>query len=264
MKNSILVIITLLFFYGSNLTAQLSSHRTNEDWFWDAGINFVTLSNKQLVVPQNAYKGDKFSYFGVHMMFSHDSYEQWGFRYHLDMKWFPDLSFKAVELFKETGTTARIDFSGITSHKIGVNVFGSDNLAVGLGGSFCDYIVDIPNWKSTTNFNQGGYTWQEPSGWHWTAGPALFVDGGLADFAVNVIMSYDISYLRPKITDEYEANVDKYPGGYPRVGFMYFDITINHQSGLYLSYDRTSLIDKGVNNNKLRRGDFQFGYKILL
>lgn len=259
-----IIITAFLCVFCQNAFSQLSSHRTNEDWFWGLGLNRVTLNNKNMVVPPNAYKGDKFSYFGIHMMFSHDSYEHWGFRYQLDMKWFPDLSFKAAELFKGTGTTPRLDFSGITNHKIGINVFGSDHLAVGIGGSFCDYIVDIPNWKSTPNFNPGGFTWQEPSGWHWTAGPALFLDGGIGDFTANLILSYDISYLRPKITDGYEENVDKQPGGYPSVGFLYFDITINHESGLYISYDRTSLIDKGINANKFSRGDLQLGYKISL
>ncbi len=255
-KYTVLLLILAISKFGS---AQLSDHNTNDSWFIGASLNVVTLKN-------GAGLNDKASkigpYIGIGGQIYHDSYEPFGFRYHLDMKWVPDLGFKAVELFREVGTDLRLDFTGFTSHKVGLNLISTDVVCFGLGGSFSDYIVDIPHTDESGTVTTI-YNWKEPSGWHWTAGPTIFLDGGFGGFTLNLISSYELSYFQPIVTNDYEALTEKIEN-YEKPAFLKFDLTINHESGVYFSYDKTVMIDRGVNANKVSRGDFQIGYKFWI
>ena len=238
---------------------QLSNHISNYGWGVGFHTGMVTIKNDKLLYPEGQKIGP---YWGgiLGLDVSYGTYEPGEVRYQLEAKWTLDLFHKAGELFKGTGTDARIDFTGFTWHKVGINVIGTDNMCVAVGISFADYIVDIPNYINDQGNFPGGSKWQEPSGWNWTAGPCLFADYGVGDYAIGFIGSYDFTYLTPKITDDYEALTDKIEG-YKPPNFMYLDLTVKHESGVYLSLNRTMMIDKGSLGNNVSRGEMKLGWK---
>lgn len=254
-----LIFLALSCFCCKHASSQLWNHNVTQQTMAGFSLAMVNLDCPQMAYADGRHVG---SYLGINLDVSYYNFEQWGLRYYLDMKWVTDLSFKAVEFFREEALDARIDFSSMTWHKVGLNVFATDRLCVGVGASFADYIVDLPDWNEDGNFPNERW-WQEPSGWWWTAGPALFVDAGVGDFAISLTTSLDIPYLHPKITDDYEANITRIEG-YADPRFFYFDLTVNHESGLFMSFDRTTMNDKGTHGIKLKRGDFQFGYRVTI
>ncbi len=238
---------------------QLSGHVSDEAWGVGFHTGFVTIKNDKLLYPEGRKEGPYWGgLFGVDLSYS--TYQPGGIRWQLEAKWTLDLFHKAIELFQGTGTDPRIDFTGFTWHKLGVNVFANDNLCIAVGGSFADYIVDIPKYANDQGDFFAGTTWQEPSGWNWTAGPCLFADYGVGDFAINFIGSYDFTYLTPKVTDDYEALTDKIDG-YKTPNFMYLDLSVKHESGVYMSLNRTMMIDNGSLGNNMSRGEIKLGWK---
>ncbi len=254
-KKTCIVVIAIFTVQSAN--SQLSTHIANGAWAPGFHIGFGTIKNNQLTYVEGRKHGP---YFGVGVDLAYSTFEAGEIRYYLDAKWTMDLVHKGVELFKGTGTDARIDFTGFTWHKLGINVFATDNLCIGVGGSFADYIIDIPLYANNNGDFFAGITWQEPSGWNWTAGPCFFADYGIGDFAASLTTSYDFTYLTPKITDDYEALTDKIDG-YKPPHFMYFDLTINHETGVYLSINRTTMIDKGDLGNNMSRGEIKMGWR---
>lgn len=252
-----LLVPILFFFYSNNVNSQLSGHYSDDSRFVGFHGGFVSLKNNN-----NAFEiGRKHGpYFGLGIDVGHTSYSAGDFRYHLELKWTMDLFHKSVEFFKETALDVRLDLTGFTWNKLGVNVFATDNFCIGIGGSFADYIVDIPKYANENGNFIGGTRWQEPSGWNWTAGPCLFLDYGIGDFAFNFIGSYDFTYFTPKISNDYESYVQRIDG-YERPRFMYFDLSANHDSGIYVSFNRTLMKDRGLLNNNVSRGELKFGWK---
>lgn len=236
--------------------AQLAFHNVNQNAMAGFSLTLTDLDCPKMVYPDGRHVG---SYVGVNVDISYYNFDQWGLRYNLDMKWMTDLTLKAAELFRGDGLDARIDFSGLLWNKVGLNVFATDRFCIGVGASAADYIIDLPDWNADGNF-PNELPWQEPSGWYWAAGPALFLDAGVGDFAVSMTTSLDIPYWHPKVTDDYEANISVIED-YPAPRFFCFDLTVNHESGMFFSYDRTTMTDKGVHGLKMTRGDFQLGYR---
>lgn len=251
------LILVLCIVYRQDGSAQLPDHNVTSQGMVGFTVGLSTIKSNETLYPQAAKEG---AYFGIGVDFSYYNFEPFTLRYHLKMKWAHDLFHKAGELFEGTGTDPRIDFTGFTWHKVGLNLFATDNVCVGLGGSFADYIIDIPLYANSNGDYFEGITWQEPSGWHWTAGPCLFADAGFGGFALSFIASYDISYLQPKVTDDYESLTAKIPG-YKKPHFLFWDLTLNHESGFFAGFDRVSLIDNGVNSNKMSRAEFHLGYR---
>ena len=252
----LLPLLLILNTWKSN--AQLSGHISNGSTAIGFHAGFVALKHKNNAFEIGQKHGPYFGFSGIDI--AHTNYDSWTFRYNLEMKWTMDLFHKGVEFFKGTALDARVDFTGFTWHKLGVNVFSTDNFCVGIGGSFSDYIVDIPIFANENGDFFEGQRWQEPSGWNWTAGPCLFLDYGIGDFAFNFIGSYDLTYFTPKITQDYEdltVQID----GYEKPHFMYFDFAVNHESGVYMSFNRTLMIDNGLLENNVSRGEFKFGWR---
>lgn len=247
----------LALFCSVSIKAQLSDHISNGTKFLGFHAGFVSINH-----PNSTFEiGEKHgTYFGLGFDFGHSNYTAGEFRYHLEMKWTVDLFNKAAEFFDETALDARIDLTGFTWHKLGFNILATDNFCFGLGGSFADYIVDVPLFADEDGNFFEGIRWQEPSGWNWTAGPCLFLDYGIGDFAINFIGSYDFTYYTPKITDDYEAQVQRIDG-YKNPSFLYFDLVINHESGVYISYNNTQMQDNGTLENDVSRSEIKLGWK---
>lgn len=255
----ILSVFICLFGLNSSF-AQLSMHSANESWALGLNLSRINVSDK--IIGFDAK--EKKAFWGVGGEVSYNNFEQWGVRYALDVKWFPDLGHKAFELFRGEGLDPRLEFSGFTWHKLGVNFIATDFFTLGAGLSAADYIIDIHKWNSDTHvpYATNG-VWQEPSGWYWTAGPALFLDGGIGDFSGALTLSYDISYFHPIVTEDYEANVDEIVD-YPTPNFFHIDLTFMHDSGIYFSFDQTRLIDRGVLKHNMTRTDVQLGYRFFI
>ncbi len=256
--NRLKTISTLLFLVLTfGVKAQLSGHLSDDATYVGYHFGFTTINH-----PTSTFEvGEKHgAYFGLGMDVGHTDYTPGALRYHLEMKWTLDIFNKGMEFFDETALDARIDLTGFTWHKIGINVFASDNFCFGLGGSFADYIVDVPLFADEEGNFFEGIRWQEPSGWNWTAGPCIFLDYGIGDFVLNFIGSYDFTYYTPKITDDYEALTQKIDG-YKNPSFVYFDFVINHDSGVYLSYNSTQMQDNGTLGNDVSRSEVKLGWK---
>lgn len=249
--------LVMFLFFSNSMQAQLSSHNSNGSSALGFHAGFVSLKHANSTFDIGRKHGP---YFGLGIDIGYTNYEVGKIRYQLELKWTMDLFHKAIEFFKGTALDARVDLTGITWHKLGVNIFATDNICFALGGSFADYIVDVPRFVNEDgNFNES-FTWQEPSGWNWTAGPCLFVDYGLSDFVFTFIGSYDFTYFTPIITQAYEDRTDKIEG-YKPPHFMYLDLSVNHETGVYISLNRTLLLDKGELSNKISRAEIKFGWK---
>ena len=259
MKKAIIFLFTL---HSFSVFPQLDLHDSNQEFRCGININLATLTDRALAFETGQKVGP---YFGLGLDFAYANYEQWGVKYLLEMKWTNDLFYKGIEFFRDGigAISPRLDLSGFTWHKVGINILANDRFCIGIGGSFSDYIIDIPGWNENGDFPNSGLSWVDPSGWYWTAGPCAFFDFGIGDWAINIISSYEISYLHPKITDDYEANVFS-TNDYPFPVFFYTDITINHDWGLYLSYDLLKTIDKGNLSHNVSRNDLQVGWRFSL
>jgi len=256
MKN-ILKTLAAICFLSNVSIAQLSNLYLADTWSVGFNLGVSSIKNKALLFEDGQRVGP---YLGVGMDLAYQTYDPWMVRYKLEAKWVNDLGYKGIELIRGTGTDPRLDFTGFTWHKIGLNVFATDNICVALGGSFADYIVDIPQWTENGTY-WAGEIWQEPSGWHWTAGPCVFVDYGIGDFAVSLTSSYDIRYFHPIVTNDYEDLVNAIEG-YTAPGFLYTDISINHDSGFYCGFDKIRLVDNGEVGNKMSRTNLRFGWRV--
>lgn len=258
MMKKIALITTILTFIGVfKSNAQLSGHMSDGSAAVGFHAGFVALKNGNSTYELGRKHG---AYFGLGMDIGYTNYSAGKLRYQLEMKWTMDLFHKGIEFFNETALDARLDFTGFTWNKLGVNIIGTDNFCVAIGGSFSDYVVDIPLYANEEGGFFAGKRWEEPSGWNWTAGPCLFVDYGIGDFAFNFITSYDFTYFTPVITQDYEDFTQKIDG-YTPPHFMYFDLAVNHESGVYMSFNRTMMFDKGTIGNNISRGEFKFGWK---
>lgn len=259
-------IFTLIFgisLFSLNTQAQFSTFTHTDETLYGFNFTVTSMKNPSLLYVEGQKVGP---YVGIGVDITRYSYEPWKLRYQLEMKWITDLGFKAYEFFT-TGLnakdTARLDFSGLVWFNMGTNLYSTEHFNIGIGGNFSDCVLDIPNFTFNGNSINGqtlDIGWQEPSGWHWTAGPTLFADACVGSFAFTLTSSYNFSFWNPIINNAYEERIDQIEG-YPPPQFWFLDITANHKSGFYVSFDITKVIDTGINQNKISRNDLQIGWR---
>ena len=259
-------VVTILFLVISSISglAQLDGYANADETLLGYSINMVSLKNPSLLYED----GQKFGpYFAPGFNLTHYNYEQWGFRWGMDFKWVSDIFPEIYSLWNTTyldrGKVPML--SGLWWTNVGTNVYSSEYFNIGVGAHFADYLIEIPDWDSAGNINALGQQlavqYQEPTGWYWAAGPTMYLDAGYGQFFLTITANYSFSYWRPPIRDkEYEESINKIEG-YQAPHFLYVDVTVNHNSGLFVSFNRTMTIDRGVNTNKFSRNDFGIGWK---
>tara|TARA_R110002050_G_scaffold299089_1_gene463790 strand:- start:22264 stop:23055 length:792 start_codon:yes stop_codon:yes gene_type:complete len=256
---------TLLFIIISfSAQAQLDNYLNSDETLIEFSLNVVTLKN-----PSLAYKdGQKYGpYLAPGVSLTHYNFDQWGFRWGMDFKW-------TTDIFPEIYSLWRTDYldrgkvpmlTGLWWTNAGTNVYNTEYFNIGVGAHFADYLIEIPDWDSTGNINAAGQqlavNYQEPTGWYWAIGPTLYLDAVYKSLLFSVTSNYSFSYWRPPIREkEYEDAINKIEG-YPSPHFLYVDITANHDSGFFISFNRTMAIDRGINANKFSRNDLRIGWK---
>lgn len=259
-------IYTLLLFITISITgvAQLTGYMKTDETLLSFSLNVVTLKNPSLIYED----GQKFGpYIGLGFGLNHYNYDQWEFRWGMDFKWITDFTPEITKLFKASyDPTIKVPMlTGLWWANGGTNVYTTEYFNVGIGAHFADYLVEIPDWDSAGNIdpqgNQLAVKYQEPTGWYWAVGPTMYLDAGYKQFFLTITANYSFSYWRPDIRDkEYEDDITKIDG-YQSPHFFYVDFTVNHDSGFFISLNKTLMIDRGSNSNKFSRNDLGIGWK---
>lgn len=262
MKNLITILLLTVVSLTSN--AQLDGYMKSDETLLNFSLNVVTLKN-----PVVQYEdGQKFGpYLAPGFGLSHYNFDQWGYRWGMEFKWVTDIFPEIYSLFEATYINRPQEpmLSGFWWTDMGTNVYVTEYFNVGVGGHFADYLVEIPDIDSanlTTIPNQPVPTaFQEPTGWYWAVGPTIYLDAGYKQFFLSIKANYSFSYWRPRIREkEYEDAINKIDG-YPAPRFLYIDVTVNHDSGFFISFNRTMTIDRGIRDYKFSRNDLGIGWK---
>ena len=259
MKTNIKLTLLLLLI-SATVNSQLSKSNTGTY----AGFNVSLTGVKNASAPSGDSMASVGPYFGIGVDVSINSYERGDLRFFLSSKGLTtDLIKTSIMLFNEEAYEGQIEFSGLIWGRVGINIFATDNICIGLGGNLSDYILDIPLWNPLAGNGQGGLRYEEPSGWHITAGPTMFLDYGYKNFTLNTITSYNFGFYYNTINADYEAFIDVIDG-YEKPQFISTLFSLNHTSGAYASFEYTSMIDKGIVGNKMSRKEFTLGWKFIL
>ena len=259
-------LLTILLFISISVTssAQLDEYMKADETLLSFSVNTVSLKNPTLLYEEGQKIGP---YFAPGFGLNHYNYDQWELRWGMDFKWVTDVFPEIYALWDESYIdNVKVPMlSGFWWTNAGTNVYSNDYFNVGVGAHFADYLVEIPDWDSAGNINAGGTQlatqYQEPTGWYWSAGPTLYLDAGYKSFFLSVTTNYSFSYWKPPIREkEYLDEINQIQG-YSSPHFLYVDVTVNHDSGFFLSLNRTMMIDKGINANEFSRNDFGIGWK---
>jgi len=259
-------IITILFLaiISSTVNAQLDGYMKADETLMSISLNVVTLNNPALIYEDGQTFGP---YLGPGLGLNHYNYDQWEFRWGMEFKWVTDIFPEIYKLWDASYDISQ-KFPMLTSlwaTDLGTNVYSTEYFNIGFGAHFADYLVEIPDWNSTGNIDPQGrqlpVSYQEPTGWYWAAGPTMYLDAGYKEFFMTITTNYSFSYWRPDIrTKEYKDGINKIDG-YKAPNFLDIDVTVNHDSGIFLSFSRTLMIDRGINSNKFSRNDLGIGWK---
>jgi hypothetical protein len=256
LKTLLLVTSLLVVIYGKSQLDSQSDYDGRTAGFY---ISLSSLKNS------SAASGDSLRsvgpYLGIGVELMKNSYEAGNLRYFLSSKGLTTDLLKAARiLFKGEAFDNQLEISGLFWGRLGINLYANDNLCIGAGGNLSDYILDIPKFQPAFNPGLGALKYEEPSGWHITAGPTLFVDYAYQDFVLNTISSYNFGFYHDKINNDYKNFIDLMDG-YETPNFLNILFKLNHSSGAYLSFEYTKVIDNGIVGSKLSRKDFLFGWR---
>lgn len=257
--------LLLVVFISINGFGQLDGY-SNTDWtILSYSLNVVTLKN-----PTAKFEKDqKFGPFiAPGFALNHYTFNKGGFRYGMEFKWITDVFPELYDLFDKTylGRGKTPFLSGLWWSHGGINVWSNEYFNIAVGGNFGDYFVEIPDIVDTGAVLPSGVTltstYQEPTGWYWAVGPNLYLDAVFKDVYFTLITQYSLSYWRPPIREKsYEDAIHKIDG-YVSPHFLYFDFSANLDSGFFISYTKTMLIDRGVNSYNFSRNDIGIGWKL--
>jgi len=256
--------LLLFIIVSSTSNAQLDGYMKADETLLSFSVNVITLNNPTLLYED----GQKFGpYFAPGFGLNHYNYDQWGYRWGMDFKWVSDIFPEIYSLWNaEYLNRGKVPMlTGLWWANGGTNVYTTKYFNIGVGAHFADYLVEIPDWDSTGNIDPQGHQlavqYQEPTGWYWAVGPTMYLDASYGQFFLTLTANYSFSYWKPDIREkEYEDAINKIEG-YPSPHFLYVDLTINHDSGLFLSFNRTMTVDRGINANKFSRNDLGIGWK---
>ena len=258
MKKSIISFSLILFSVVIGYS-QLSNDLNSGDFSVGFNISRTSIVNSSMDKNDSLRSYKPYFGFGIDMI--HHSYERGDWRYFMTMKALTtDLLNVAYRINKKIENENHVDMTGFFWGKLGYNIYANDNFCIGIGGSLADYVVDLPKWKPNFNATHPYYRYEEPSGWHFSAGPSLFVDYAIGGFIINSVSAYNVGFYRHMINEGYEQAVDLIDG-YKSPHFFSTALYLNHtNTGLYLSFEYSKMIDNGIVKNKLSRKELAIGW----
>jgi len=123
-------------------------------------------------------------------------------------------------------------------------------------------VVDLPKFTPYINKVNQEIRYEEPSGWHFTAGPSLFLDYGIGDFIINSNSSYNFSFYHDLINTRYENGIDKIED-YKAPHFFNTLLQVRHAgTGFYISFEHTRMLDNGTIGSNISRNDIALGWVV--
>ncbi len=258
MKKAIFT-IALAVLISISCKAQLSEDMYSEETVFGLTLSRTSIGNSSVDASNPKRNYDPYISIGIDMI--HHAYEKGQFRFFISSKVLTtDLIHSIVNLIEDTSREGEVNMTGFLWSKFGYNVFATDNLCIGVGASFSDYIIDLPKWRPTINIANAIY--EEPTGYHLTAGPSLFLDYAIGSIVINSISSYNLGFAYYPIKSEAtgDRSIDTIEN-YDTPHFFSTGLYVNHtNTGLYLSLEYTKMIDNGIIQNNLSRKEIAIGW----
>jgi len=161
----------------------------------------------------------------------------------------------------KTSRTPEGDYSitGLFWWHYGYNVKSTEKLNISPGFSLSDYMVLMPE-EDGISFTGNPSEKEDPHGWFWAAGPNIFIDYALpAKFSLHFNANYDFSFIR--LNNKYKSILDP---DYKKPHYFHAALTLNHNSGFYLGYQFTRVVDLGYHKNNIVRSEVNLGFRVLL
>lgn len=189
------------------------------------------------------------------------SFEKGGVRMNMKSKLVDDMIWLLGRTIRKRSDDGPYSISGLFWYKLGFNVKSNSKLNISPGFSISDYLVITSVVDSAGNepaFVNDRV--EEPHGWFYGIGPNLFIDIALpAKLSLHVNSSYDLGLLR--LSNKYKSVFDP---DYKKPHFLHASVTLNHDSGIFISYEFTKLLDMGYNNNQTLRSELHIGLRKIL
>ena len=156
------------------------------------------------------------------------------------------------------------EVSSVLHYRFGYNVIASDRFVLSPGLGLDDYVFVRPNYDVNGDVvrredGSGAENMSENSGWYWCTGPSTFFDVGLTpSFSIHGKAAYEVPFLQ--MSDKnVEPSIKK-----KRPHFVYFQVGLYHNSGLFAGIELMHGIDRGLNKTSVKRRELKVGYMFLL
>lgn len=231
--------------------------------FLSLGVNKVSITNNDAPNPENhRQSGTTFK-----LDLKKTNFEKGGMSLYFENKLLGDLVLYTARYLKGEDSFYQQEESGLSSGLLGWwyflwNITEPNNYQIALGMNACDFFLTAayPENTDLPYSNPSNTIVQEPNGNYYAIGPSLAFRYALTKY---FLLEYKGNASIPfgKIDSE---NLVEPEGGYKNPFFLNHSLEVISSKGLFIGYERSSILNRGNLPNNTKRGDLYLGFRIPL
>lgn len=240
---------------SNNVTAQLTKNEANKSHV----LRYYFGTGKVKDNSIDYLPAQKLGYFGLNIDYTFSDFESNGKQIAISSPFIYDLLQSVLAGWKSSSVP---HFTSFFNGKFGKNIMNGSSFSLAAGVSLSDYFLLVPNLGSNGEEINSGHQLGEPSGWHLTAGPAIFFNAGNEKIHFSLNACFDLTYATGKTGSRNEQHIF-HEASYSKPFFMQINPRITIKN-FYIGYDYLKLIDRGGYSHATKRSAIMFGSRIIL